>query len=376
MFRTLVIAALLVFTGCTSIPTKSLQSYTAAFNAVQEPSGSFLVQFGQTNKKAKEFVAKQNKKVEGEDNEEEPYSAYPRSLTVLESSSELDNDVETMRRGLDVVGEYNAALVSLAEGKSVEIVGSAAKSLTTAIGNFIPIAGGIVSGVGALASELEKARLREEFKVAIKDGAPTVNKILTVITNNVDTHYDNNVLFADNSRSKTIKKITRQIKKLRSLFIAHYMPGKSFTSLKKRQTTLNQILLPISLEKPIAPVFPYILAFLEKPAGAGSAETGPSKSLPAGAYTIDVEVQINTVFEEISTDIKRYDAINNEMIALSKSGIAFKNIISTTQNALRALEVVDKQAPDLSQQVFELKHWAFLLKTHVEAILNTRSAAR
>lgn len=336
--------------ACGDIPKDALKTYSDSFQTAHAASEDFLVQFGQTQKSARAFIAA-NSEPSGE-----LFRPYPGTLPAAPRNGEaVDPAVETMRLGFEVVSQYNATLVALADGKGPETVGAAMSGLVGALSNFIPAAGVASAAVGTLATELERARRRKEFSEALDKGAPVVREILRIVAENVDTSYDNNVLLADNARILLVSDIIERVGELQALMLGLAAPpdgSRSFSERAERQSALDAILAPIAKETGVAGSFPYPLAFT-----AG-----------ATPYSASAESAINRLLETISGQVKQYEAILARVNALAQSGAAYKQLLNVTQQSLTALESADDAPPDLTSQASELLRLAFVIKTHVEEI--------
>lgn len=338
-----IVAALLVaiVAACGTIPTDALNAYVGAFNAAREASDDFFIQFGQTQAAAKAFIARHNPTPAA------PFSPYPTSLT-SSAAQGVDRDVEAMRLSFEVVAQYNNALVALADGKSVETVGAATEGLLTAVGNFIPVAGPVVGAASTLARELEKARLREEFKAALAKGAPLVRQILAIIDENVDTNYANNVLLADNKRTLLVADAIDKVRKLIGLSQLHVAPD----DLDAQQAQLDALLQPITQETNAPKAFPL----------------GYDPSM--APYTAATEAQVTALMEAIGRDVAAYETLNARLNGLAKAGREYKQLLQVVQASLSALEAADATPPNLNAQAAEILRLGFLIKTHVEEVRN------
>ena len=337
-------------TACGEIPKDSLKTYSESFQTAHAASEDFLVQFGQTQKSAREFIAANSEP------SDELFRPYPDTLPATPRNGEaVDPAVEAMRLGFDVISHYNATLVALADGKGPEEVGAAVSGLVGALSNFVPAAGVASAAVGTLATELERARLRREFSAALEKGAPIVRDILRIVADNVDTGYSNNVVLADRSRALLVFDILERVRELQALMRGHSAPpagSRTFTELPDRQEALDALLSPIARETGVASQFPFQLTFT-----AGAAP-----------YSSGAESAINRLIETISGQIKQYDAILARVTALAQSGSAYKQLLNLTMQSLTALENADATPPDLTRQASELLRLAFVIKTHVEEI--------
>ncbi len=185
--RNLAVILLIFFLtfGCMHTPTQELTQYRNAFSQVQVVSEEILIDFSDAKERAEKREA--IKKTQ---------SSGPAILFSTELTDDVEDAIDVRRNALRVIDKYNNVLVTLAEGKSVETVQSAAGGLMNAIDSFITAtAGSAVPGLSAVVDSakllfgyLEKARLRGEFEKAVRDGAPVVHKILIELRNERQEH--------------------------------------------------------------------------------------------------------------------------------------------------------------------------------------------
>ncbi len=345
----LLLIATFALSACSLIPTDALNGYTMAFEKVHDASEDFLVQFDHTQKAAKSFIEQNSEP------SQRSFQPYPEALPNSNSKGvEIDKAVETIRLAFEVIAKYNATLVDLAEGKTVETVGSTAKGLIMALSSSVPIVGSIGPAIVAFAQELEKARLRKEFKKALENGEPRVRDILLVIRANVDMSYNNNKVLANDERTLLVRNIVDRVTMLQKLASAYKKaPAKtSFTPVDEWQKELNDLLRPISRETMVVSDFPYPLQF----------------STDGMDYTADTETQITAIYDGIKKMVKQYRAIIVRVNTLAQSSMAYKEMLNVVLTSLSALEKADKTVPNLAQQATEMLRLAFLIKTHVESI--------
>jgi hypothetical protein len=188
------VAAAVFLCGCAQIPTAQLTAYTQAFEQARTASEQVLLDFDRTIKDAKAYQEPRPQQANAA-----PKGPYPLLWSEASSSasSRAPDEIEVRRRALQVVADYNAVLVKLAEGKSVEEVKAGAGGLLTSVDKFLTVARGsgvpglssLTGIVSTLVALFEKARLREEFVKAARDGAPIVQSILDEMVKDVGAHY-------------------------------------------------------------------------------------------------------------------------------------------------------------------------------------------
>lgn len=167
--------------GCMHIPTQELSQYRNAFTRVQAASEDILIDFAEAKEKA------EKRKNEADVSE----SRVPKFFSVsLEDGGDKQPDaIEVRRTAFRTIDKFNNVLTTLSEGKSIETVqnaaggfiGAANKFLTVVAGNTVPGLSPVAGILNTLIGEFEKARLREEFEKALRDGAPVIDKMLAAL---------------------------------------------------------------------------------------------------------------------------------------------------------------------------------------------------
>lgn len=344
--------------SCAGIPTEALNTYKTSFNSFNATSDEFLVQFGQTIKWIKDREAEQQGR------KQRVYQPYPKALPDSKPVGAIDPNVAEMRRALQVISKYNDTLTALAEGKSIEAVGNTASGLTNALNGLagLTIAAPVANLVATVAQELERARLREEFRNALAKGAPIINQMFVIFEENIKTHYNNNVLFANERRTLIVEEIIDEVTLLQKLVKAHKAPAPDdkFKEVSGRQKALNNILVPISKEAVVKDAYPYPLQ---------TNSTGHD-------WTPSVESNLTASIEQIQQNVESYSAEIDRINALAKSLTAYKGMLDTTKNCLDKLLAAGEEAPQLLWQAEYILGLAFQVKQNLAEIRRAEIAAR
>jgi len=230
----------LLITGCAHIPTQEFSEYRSAFAEVQVVSEAVLIDFAAATEAAESRTNKHTSRV--------------LFSTELNGTDDTPTAVEVRRATLRAIERFNNVLTTLAEGKSVGELQNAAGGFVEAAGNFIaaasqgaPVPGlsSIVGIVKTLTGELEKARLRKEFKKAVRNGAPIIEKMLIAL---IDERSDHIILRADEANLRHIRILadtTQSIQNVRDLFKARVNPPAD-DPRQEIEEALNAALLPMT----------------------------------------------------------------------------------------------------------------------------------
>jgi len=182
---------LMIFAGCATIPQKELAAYTIAISATRT-AGEQMVEDWQAAR------AELERREQAKKPSPQPTAPDPIPLRYSPSTNGATKmSAEKVRLlAWETIGDYTAILASLNAGESVESVKSSAGRLYNLAVNVAEVSGSSIPGGDAivnifkeLAAQLEKARLAEEFKKALKGGAPKVRGMLLVFRADTSDHY-------------------------------------------------------------------------------------------------------------------------------------------------------------------------------------------
>src|SRR5262249_16103688 len=142
----------------------------------------------------------------------------------------------------------------LADGKSADELKSSVAGLADSlrvVGNLAGIASPAFAAVGqlaaAVADQLERARLNKEFAEALKNGAPIVDKMFQVLTDDIASHYQLRAGFNNEKRLKVTRKISDQVAVLGNVYAQRVKPSVSTTFVDAEQAAkrVNDMLAPL-----------------------------------------------------------------------------------------------------------------------------------
>lgn len=348
----------LVLTSCQHLPTKEFSQYRLAFNQVQQTSEEILIDFAE----AKEAAEKQKEKTQ---EKRKPQKRAFFNSELDDSSSNQLNAVEVRRRALRTIDKFNNVLVTLAEGKSVESVQSTSAGFVDAAGKFVAVAvGSAVPGLSAitnlikpLIAQFEKARLREEFTKALKDGVPVISQMIQALYDERKDHITLRYDEANQRQVIIINEITLTTGSIIKLFRQFNAPTNK-DPIKNIQETLNQTLKPVEngLQS-----FPVDLAY------------GKGKNDSYGQEQVIISHQaISRIKDQVAASQANIEQYQRLKKALETYGM----MLEQTQDALNELvSALDKpqEFEEVSEKFFQI---AFSVKREIEAFKAARNAAQ
>lgn len=343
----ILVAAIALLSSCAQIPTKQLTSYTQAFAQAQSASEQVLLDFDQALKEARALQRALNPAAAAPT----PPSPYPRTWVDAskDAGAGVPDDIEARRRAFKVVADYNAVLVQLAEGKSVEevkasasgLLTSADKLLTVVSGAGIPALSSVTGIVSTLIGLFEKARLREEFVQAVQKGAPIVQQILDALIADIGSHYDARVSVLNRERVRALAGMRSAAESAASIVAKHGVPD---GDRDKIEAAVNDKLAVARSEGVRLPV---------------KLSTG-GKSAPAYAELAKAQVQ-----DELNT-LDRMSKTYVENVAAAKSLGAmlggYRKLLEAAQASMKALVKSLDEPVDLAASTDELLSVAFALR--------------
>lgn len=227
----LMTACLLAFTaGCalTQETKRSLTTYIQAMDEVQESANLFLTDYANTVEVRKQLESG------GGAQESNSKPEYPANFVLTQNPSlpttKVEKKIEESRDALEVIRQYNDALVALAEGRpeaeiknQVNQFGGALQTLTSIGGLAVPGIEQFTDIAAKIIKLAQDAYNREQFKQAVQEGEEPVNVILTALENQTPAIYKASVVIAQRGQDVPMENI-RQVGFALSPFLAKYSP--------------------------------------------------------------------------------------------------------------------------------------------------------
>jgi hypothetical protein len=363
MMRRLAVGILFLLLGaCAQTPTAEFNQYQTAFSAVEQTSTDIFVTYDQILARVQLFEAITERAAA----DTEAVSPYPIKYEEFRKkfASLEGHDIEARRRALQVIARYNAVLLQLAQGKSVDEVQTTAGQLAAGLGKFIEAAAGsavpgfdaAVSLAKTFAGELERARLQREFKEAVENGAPFIDQILQAFIDDAGDMYEANATLAQDERLVIIRAATDQVGALKRLLASVARPPNDLTSIEKHQRAVNGSLVAARGE--LVPAYPYIFA---------SVTGGP-------AYTAAIDGEAKLMEEEIERIAGLYQKNVDGVEALGAALVKYHAMLETTKLALARLRQAVDRPPNLLDVTDRLLDLSFGIERDL-ADLHTAIAA-
>jgi hypothetical protein len=266
---------------------------------------------------------------------------------------ETKDDIEVCRLTFKVIGEYNAALTQIAEGRSIDDVKGSTTGLLKSIDQlYTTIQGAGIVGlssamdiVSVFAEQMEKARLREEFVEAVTKGAPVVEAMINVMIDHIELHYSLRVTILNRERLRTVEAM-RTAQETISEIIAER--NVSASDVNDVEAEVNRRLATIQT---VIEEYPIWLTS----AGAKGAVYSP----------VD-DAQVRSELKELGRLSDQYERNIQAVSALTGMLQEYRRMLANTEGAIRAL-VRSLSAPaDLTVDANEMLEAAFRIKRDVE----------
>jgi len=352
----------LLLAACAPIPVAQLSGYRGAFDQTYVVSKDVLVDYDRTLTESKQRVASRQA------------SKYNVALPVPldwkdvtgEGEAKADPDIEVRRQALELIKRYNDLLADLADGKSAQELKAAVPGLVDSLLQVASLAGATVSpalaAAGPLAAEvadqLERARSRQQFADALKAGAPVVDKMFQVLTDDIASHYRLRAVMTNDKLPRLTRKASDQVSVLQRLYAEHAPPGggdASFLDAAYAEAQANKLLAPMAASLAEYPYqFPY-----------SSAANAPGLS---GQTDADVK----TALAEIERIAQSYGDLKQQVETLAELLKKYRQTLIDARKALAELQRAQAQQAQLTPVVNELLKSGFELK---RALDDYRAAA-
>lgn len=345
----------LVTSGCAQIPQKDFSNYREAFNQTNQVAQEVVLDYEAARKefcsRAAEIgpaalvkvesacgtpSAETLKKDEKKKTSPLPYPKVYMSSAVQRSAA-TPQSVQVRLSALAVIARYNEVLTDLAEGKSVDEVSTAAKSVVSAVESFTQP----IPGLGAFASTLlaaaEKVRSRQEFVKAVKAGERPVSQILTFLADDSNDYYNLRWLLAEYERSVLLERLSNRVKAMETAVGAHTAEDPGGGETEAIRSSINAQLEAIGG------------SLIGRPAGIvfTPAASGP-------AWDPVTETQLKADADLIKEDVGQYQSlvgrVNTYYTLLQK----YEKLLADTKQGMISLRLAIDAPADVVAQFDEL----------------------
>jgi hypothetical protein len=244
--------------------------------------------------------------------------------------------VQERLRALDAIAHYNDLLASLAEGKSVEqLQGSVSALLTTveSVTTLVPGAGALLT---KLVGELEKARVREEFRRALIPGEKPVLDILAFLSDEAPLYYDMRLTIVQSDLGLLRSRITERVGAIDGMVKAS--PSVTPDPWKEAATDINQELAKIGGLRGLPNGV--VLTAACNPAPAKPCVELPKEQVTTPLLALKQEVREHQVLVE---RITTYDVLLQH----------YQDVLKANARALTAVRKALDTPPDMAAQIEE-----------------------
>lgn len=181
----------LLFCGCTGIPREQLKVFVSSIDEAKTAAEPILADW-------KSARAEQDRLDRAaEEAKQNPQKAAALAVPIIRpgvDSRTLVSSEDVRALAWEAIAAYSAVLARLDAGDSVkdvkETTGKLFMLATRVAGSSVPGGDALLDLLQTFAAKLEKARLAGEFKKAVRDGAPILQKIIKeVLLKDIAGHY-------------------------------------------------------------------------------------------------------------------------------------------------------------------------------------------
>ena len=327
--RLLGVAAVVLLSACTAVPTQQFSTYKETFAKAQAAGEEVLIDHAAARTKAVEFSASRRA---ARPMETERLTKVPQ-LSVSEAVKATD-DVAVRMRAWNVVGRFNDAMTALAEGRSVAEVAKAADGVLQSLNAFpidavkelgadlVPFAGAIKGLLAAAEMEISK----QAFLHALTNYGPVIrNSFIGLLRKDIDEFYQIRYLLNDREYRQIFFDIRNSVRQFREL-------------AARFQATADVQAIVVATSSALAtlPVSPERSAMVDEFKGVADALGKP----PAGAAAADALAfdKLQRLRDEINDAVQRALAKNGELTRYGEVLVNYGVLLTRTERSLKAVE--------------------------------------
>lgn len=363
LMRKSIIAVTIMFAlaACAKIPNAELSQYRAAFDKADTVKDEVLINFDAAISEATSFVEDSSEPVENRS----PFSSS------LNASTNGPDALKVRQAAWRVIERYNATLADLAEGKSDEEVKSAVGGFGDSIGKFVQAATGTaIPGFGAIieiaqtiAGRVEEARRTKEFKRAVREGGPLVQKILDALYEDANDQFTIKQGLARDTFNNQSAALTTSISDMYLLLGSHQAPvaaappvvvaspavdldGEAFLSTINER--LNMATLPLAKQ---LVEYPFTLAW-----AVGNGEP----------FTLATKNTVDLRLVEVEQRAAAMVAVVQEVGGIGEMLRAYQTLLTKTKDALVKLDQALDAPINIENEVDEIIATVFKIKQGIE----------
>lgn len=238
--------------------------------------------------------------------------------------------IASTREALEVLREYNALLVALAEGRSEAELQQQAGAVGGALQQLASIGGFVIPGVASASQLLGKAaklwqdaKNREQMVKLVADGKDTVTKIFLGMREQVPAFYSASVAETEGKQNVLLESIGRVVFHLDDLVKQHSAPVHPAVAVQMAELELQVAEVARKTRTRSKTPFSYV---------AGKSLVDADVAAQAGVLVQSMRVHAQRKVELVAAQNAFYDALVKYVIALTAMETAFDKL-SVSLNA-------------------------------------------
>jgi len=357
-------SCLLLFTASCAITPQtkqSLDSYIQAMDEVHESANLLLSDFASNLEAGKQS---ESGGAQGSDTKPEYPPEFLLPHNQSQATSKVDKAIAESRVALEVIRQYNDALVALAEGRpeaeiknQINQFGGALQTLTSLGGLAVPGFGEFSDIAAKVIKLAQDAHNLEQFKQAVKEGRQPVELILIALENQTPAMYEASVVITK-QRQSAVKKNIRQVGSALKLFLEKYSPPPAESDLNSEMAKFQAELVAIGNRTKTLAALPNQFPFRS---GKEVYDEVAHKDMKIFMQAVRAS---NAQYEEIVARQNAYYKIMDKYVAL----------LGQTRQSMEALSDSLEAPIDINREAFRLIQVAFELRDAM-AVIRTPSVA-
>ncbi|CAB1080272.1 hypothetical protein JY97_05075 [Alkalispirochaeta odontotermitis] len=359
-----ILGLLVLAMGCalTQATRQSLTTYTRAMDEVQESANFFLTDYANLVKFRKQLEAG------GDEKTARAKPEFPSEFILPQNpgapTTKAEKAIQESREALEVIRQYNDALVALAEGRPEAEIKAQINQFGGALQTLASIGGTVVPGIeqfSDIATKIIKlaqdADNREQFKKAVKEGQKPVNNILTALEKQTSPIYRASVPRAK-SRQDVAKDNIRLVGFEIKPFLADFSPPTD-PGLSNEMAEFRAEIVAIGTRTKTIPPLPDTFPF----------QSGKPEYDNAAHANMNIFMQVLRVNDALYTQIvTRQNAYYNLMVK-------YVALLRQTRRSLTILSDSLDAPIDIEREAYRLINVAFELRDAIAVFRNPPVAA-
>ncbi|MCP4522544.1 MAG: hypothetical protein GY827_12760 [Cytophagales bacterium] len=341
--------ALLFITSCTTIPQSEFRTYLSSFDEFKKVNEQTIIDLDHAQK-IKNKTSKKTSTFSG--------VSIPSTVSILSEIEVKRDEISIRKEALEVIDSYNALLTELAAGKSPQEVKASVDSLSSSLKSLSELSSkvsfalppGVDSLISTVLSKLEEAQNRQNFKEAIKEGQPIIDKMLTLFIKDAQDTYA--------IHSGSLIKRRKDIK----LVIANLQGQIHGVSIEYKAPTGGIKTKFDKLEKKLVET-------LKK---SPNLKIVKIKFTPASNKDFDITTlsQLEQTYVQINSKTKELLDLQKEQQNRYNFAISYGHLVKKVQQTIKVTSIAIDNPQTINESAKEIFAFAFEVKRNIEAIKN------